>query len=135
MYLVNSLDELTAMLAPVKEPQLGMAEIMRQTKTQDAEQDQDTGTTSERVKKMFQKKGGAKPKAKKKPKRPRLTFENTYRLIPEREFIPSYVKNCIDTTLKEMVPKASYDSSAAGIYAGVIAERIRNRVLGCRFSR
>ena len=68
-------------------------------------------------------------------RRPKLIYENTYRLESSKPFCSSMVKTCIERTLEEMLDKAKYNTETAIVTCGAVAEKIRARVLAFEFHR
>ena len=83
----------------------------------------------------FVKDASAIQKPAERGRRPRLMYENTYRLTPPKPFSVQVVERCIQLTLNEMLGPFLYNTNEGGEMAGKIAEKIRSRVMSCRFER
>ena len=69
-------------------------------------------------------------------RRPRLTFENSYRLEPKKKFEASKVKAIIDDVLKQYLEKEeTYDHKSHGQLVKTLAQIIKDRVKALNYDR
>jgi hypothetical protein len=71
----------------------------------------------------------------KRLRRPKLIYENTFRLESKKPFVSSRIEPIIYKTLEEILEKAIYHSKTANMLGSQIAEKIRNRVLNYDYER
>jgi len=68
-------------------------------------------------------------------RRPKLIYENTYRLNPYKPFSNEHVLKILEITLLELLAKMKYKADTSNDVAMKVAEKVRARVLSCRFDR
>ena len=70
-----------------------------------------------------------------KHKSPKVLYENTYKLEPERKFKASEAQAIIREELEAQLKEESYDPKASGQMAKTLAEIIKNRVKELNYER
>lgn len=68
-------------------------------------------------------------------RRPKLVYENTFRLWPYKPFNTDNVRLVLNITLEEMLSKAKYKVETASDLLGKVCEKVRARVLSFKFDR
>jgi len=71
----------------------------------------------------------------KRLRRPKLVFENTYRLDSKKPFVVSRAESIIEKTLEELLTGVHYNIKTSSALCGQIAEKIRNRLLVFDYDR
>jgi len=71
----------------------------------------------------------------KRLRRPKLIFENTFRLEPKKPFVSSRVEPIVNKTLEEFLENVKYNSKTVHSLGAHIAEKIRNRVVALEYDR
>ena len=68
-------------------------------------------------------------------RKPRLTFENTYKLEPSEKFQASKVKEIIEDVLKTMLKDEAYDPKSSRQFVKTLCEIIKGRVKELKHER
>jgi len=94
-----------------------------------------TGDLAGTLQSLFTQTEQAEAPALKPLRRPKLIYENTFRLNPYKPFNHENVKRVLEITLEELLSKVKYKADTSNDVAMKVAERVRARVLGFRYDR
>ncbi|ODM96557.1 Tctex1 domain-containing protein 1-B [Orchesella cincta] len=93
------------------------------------------GNLAGKLQSLFTQTERAEAPALKPLRRPKLIYQNTFRLWPYRFFSNDKVRSVLEHTLEEMLGNAKYASNTSNATAMKIAEKVRGRILSFRFDR